>query len=79
MADETLAEPVCRDIAPSSATCYSSRIADGLGENGGAWMNKSELAERLAVRTGMSKVAAKDAVEGVFEAIGEALVVSHVI
>ena len=36
-------------------------------------MNKSELAERLAGRTGMSKVAAKDAVDGVFEAIGDAL------
>ena len=36
-------------------------------------MNKSELAERLAGRTGMSKAAARDAVDGVFEAIGEAL------
>ena len=36
-------------------------------------MNKSEQAERLAGRTGMSKVAAKDAVDGVFETIGEAL------
>lgn len=36
-------------------------------------MNKSELAERLAGRTGMSKAAARDAVDGVFEAVGEAL------
>lgn len=36
-------------------------------------MNKAELAERLAGRTGMRKAAAKDAVGGVFEAIGEAL------
>ena len=36
-------------------------------------MNKSELAERLAGRTGMSKAAAKDAVDGVFETIGEAV------
>ena len=36
-------------------------------------MNKGELAERLAGRTGMSKAAAKDAVDGVFETIGEAL------
>ena len=36
-------------------------------------MNKSELAERLAGRTGMSKAAAKGAVDGVFETIGEAL------
>ena len=36
-------------------------------------MNKSELAESLAGRTGMSKAAAKEAVDGVFEAIGEAL------
>ena len=36
-------------------------------------MNKSELAERLAGRTGMSKSAAKNAVDGVFEVIGEAL------
>ena len=36
-------------------------------------MNKVELAERLAARTGMNKVGAKDAVDGVFEAIGQAL------
>ena len=36
-------------------------------------MNKSELAERLAGRTEMSKAAAKDAVDGVFDLIGEAL------
>ena len=36
-------------------------------------MNKSELAERLAGRTGMSKAAARDAVDGVFQEIGEAL------
>ena len=37
-------------------------------------MNKSELAERLAGRTGMSKVAAKDAVDGVFETIAASTV-----
>ena len=36
-------------------------------------MNKSKLAEHLAGRTGMSKAAARDAVDGVFETIGEAL------
>ena len=36
-------------------------------------MNRSELAGRLADRIGMSKAAAKDAVDGVFETIGEAL------
>ena len=36
-------------------------------------MNKSELAERLAGRTGMTKAAAKDAIDGVFETTGEAL------
>ena len=36
-------------------------------------MNRSELAERLAGRTGMSKAGARDAVDGVFEAIGEDL------
>ena len=36
--------------------------ADGLRENGSTWMNKSDMAERLAGRTGMSKAAAKDAV-----------------
>ena len=36
-------------------------------------MNKSELAERLAGRTGMSKAAAMDAVDGVFGVIGDAL------
>ena len=33
-------------------------------------MNKSELAERLAGRTGMSKAATMDAVDGVFGVIG---------
>ena len=36
-------------------------------------MNKSELAECLAARTGMNKAAARDAVDGVFETIGDAL------
>ena len=36
-------------------------------------MNKSELAARLAARTGMSKAAAREAVDGVFDVIGEAL------
>ena len=36
-------------------------------------MNKSQLAERLAGCEGMSKAGAKDAVDGVFEVIGEAL------
>ena len=36
-------------------------------------MNKSEISERLAGRMGMNKAAAKDAVDSVFAAIGEAL------
>lgn len=36
-------------------------------------MNKTELAGRLAGRTGMSRTAAKDAVDGVFDVIAEAL------
>lgn len=36
-------------------------------------MNKSELSERLAEQTGMSRIAAKEAVDGVFGAIGESL------
>ena len=36
-------------------------------------MKKVELAERLAARMGMNKAAAKDAVDGVFEVIGQAL------
>ena len=36
-------------------------------------MNKSELGERLADRTGMTKAAAKHAVDGMFEVIAEAL------
>lgn len=36
-------------------------------------MNKSELAGRLAGRAGMSRSAAKDAVDGVFDLIAEAL------
>ena len=36
-------------------------------------MNKAEMADRLAARTGLSKGAARDAVDGVFVVIGEAL------
>ena len=36
-------------------------------------MNKSEMADRLGDRTGMNKVAARDAVDSVFATIGEAL------
>ena len=36
-------------------------------------MNKTELAGRLAGRTGMSRAAAKDAVDGVFDLVAEAL------
>ena len=36
-------------------------------------MKKVEMAERLAARIGMNKVAARDAVYSVFAAIGEAL------
>ena len=37
-------------------------------------MNKAEMAGRLAPRTGLSKAVARDAVDGVFAIIGEALV-----
>ena len=37
-------------------------------------MNKSEIGDRLAGRLGSRKGVAKDAVDGVYEAIGEALV-----
>ena len=37
-------------------------------------MNKSDIGDRLAGRLGLSKAVAKDAVEGVFEAIVEAMV-----
>ena len=36
-------------------------------------MNKSDIGDRLADRLGLSKALAKDAVDGVFEANGEAL------
>ena len=36
-------------------------------------MNKAERAERLASRTGLSKSVAKEAVDGVFGAFGDAL------
>ena len=36
-------------------------------------MNKVEMADRLAAQTGMSKAAARDAVDSVFTTIGEAL------
>ena len=40
---------------------------------GGEHMNKMEMAGRLAARTGLSKGAARDAVDGVFAIIGERL------
>ena len=40
---------------------------------GGQHMNKTEMADRLAARTGLSKGAARDAVDGVFAIVGEAL------
>ena len=36
-------------------------------------MNKAEMADRLADRLRLNKAVARDAVDGVFEAIGEAL------
>ena len=36
-------------------------------------MNKAEMADRLAARTGLSKTVARDAVDGVFSIVGEAL------
>ena len=36
-------------------------------------MNKGEMADRLAARTGLSKAAARDAVDGMLATIGEAL------
>ena len=36
-------------------------------------MNKAEMADRLAARTGLSKAVAREAVDGVFAAIGDAL------
>ncbi len=36
-------------------------------------MNKAEMADRLAARTGLNKAAARDAVDSMFVVIGEAL------
>ena len=36
-------------------------------------MNKAEMADRLAARAGLSKSVAKEAVDGVFSVIGDAL------
>ena len=36
-------------------------------------MNKAETADRVAARTGMSKAVAREAVDGLFAVIGEAL------
>ena len=40
-------------------------------------MNKSDIGDRLAARIGMNKAVARDAVDGVFEAIGEALAIGE--
>ena len=53
---------------PLSGTCMAPLRCQG-GED----MKKVEMAERLAARIGMNKVAARDAVYSVFAAIGEAL------
>lgn len=42
-------------------------------------MNKADVAERLAQRTGMSKAVARDAVDGIFAAIGGALAGGEVV
>ena len=39
-------------------------------------MNKAEMAGWLAARTGLSKAVARDAVDGVFAIIGEAVSIS---
>ena len=36
-------------------------------------MNKAQMADRLAARTGLTKAVAREAVDGVFAAIGDAL------
>ena len=49
-------------------------MAEGHGVTAGdEHMNKTEMADRLAARTGLSKGAARDAVDGVFAIVGEAL------
>ena len=53
---------------------YHPGIAEGhCVTAGGEHMNKTEMADRLAARTGLGKGAARDAVDGVFANIGEAL------
>ena len=42
----------------------------GLRGQGEESMNKGEMADRLAARTGLNKAAARDAVDGVFATIG---------
>ena len=49
---------------------YRGSALRGQGEES---MNKGEMADRLAARTGLNKAAARDVVDGVFETIGEAL------
>ena len=40
---------------------------------GGDHLNKTEMAERMAARTGLSKSAARDAVDGVFSVVAHVL------
>ena len=49
---------------------YRGSAPRGRGEES---MNKGEMADRLAARTDLNKAAARDAVDGVFATIGEAL------
>ena len=45
----------------------------GAAGDGEKSMNKGQMADRLAARTGLNKAAARVAVDSVFETIGEAL------
>ena len=61
---------VVRDC--NRTTCHPG-MAEGHGVTaGGEHMNKTEMADRMAARTGLSKGAARDAVDGVFTIIGKA-------
>ena len=61
-------------VGDRNRTTCPPGMAKGHGVTaGGEHMNKTEMADRLASRTGLSKGAARDAVDGVFAVIGGAL------
>ena len=61
-------------VSISNRAMYHPEIAERHNVRaGGEQVKKTEMADRLAARTGLSKGAGRDAADGVFAIVGEAL------